>query len=50
MHDYKDIRPVGATEPWYATLLAAAGFVAICAVLLTAPEWGALIDAWAMCP
>jgi hypothetical protein len=31
---------------WWQELLALAGFLAVCAVLLWAPSWGPLIDAW----
>lgn len=36
-------------EAWYVSLGCALVLVGLAAVLLTAPEWGAVIDSWAIC-
>jgi hypothetical protein len=46
VNDYKNVR-ASPLLLWWQELLALAGFLAVCAVLLWAPEWGAIVDAWA---
>jgi hypothetical protein len=44
MHDYKHDRPRTDTEPPLHVALSAVVFATLCAVVLTAPTWGAWIE------